>query len=100
MLVDCLTLWLSNLFARESHTPPRNQQEILLAARRDFAEACRAREVVAVSNEIGTGIVPTTRVGRRFRDLQGWANQILAAEAIRVVFVIAGLALTLKDRST
>jgi len=99
VLVECVTLWLSNLFAREAHAPPRKQQEIVLAAMRELAEASRGREVIAVSNEVGTGIVPTTRVGRRFRDLQGWANQILAAEAARVVFVIAGLPLVLKDRS-
>jgi adenosylcobinamide kinase/adenosylcobinamide-phosphate guanylyltransferase len=99
VLVDCVTLWLSNLLAREAHTPPRKQQDILLAATREFAQACRAREVIAVSNEVGSGIVPTTRVGRRFRDLQGWANQILATEATCVVFVIAGLPLMLKSPS-
>jgi adenosylcobinamide kinase/adenosylcobinamide-phosphate guanylyltransferase len=99
VIVECVTLWLSNLFAREAHAPPRKQQDILLAATRELAEASRAREVIAVSNEVGMGVVPTTRVGRRFRDLQGWANQILAAEAVRVVFVIAGLPLVLKDRS-
>lgn len=97
LLVDCVTLWLSNLFAREAHTPPRKQQDILLAAVRDFADASRGREVIAVSNEVGSGIVPATRVGRRFRDLQRWANQILAAEAGYIVLVVAGLPLVLKD---
>jgi adenosylcobinamide kinase / adenosylcobinamide-phosphate guanylyltransferase len=99
VLVECVTLWLSNLFAREAQVPPRKQQDILLDAMHALAEASREREVIAVSNEVGTGIVPTTRVGRRFRDLQGWANQILAAEAAHVVFVIAGLPLVLKGRS-
>ena len=98
VIVECVTLWLSNLFERESHTPPRRQQEILMAAVRELAEAARFREVVVVSNEVGGGIVPSTRVGRRFRDLQGWANQILAAEAQSVVVVIAGLPLVLKGR--
>jgi adenosylcobinamide kinase/adenosylcobinamide-phosphate guanylyltransferase len=96
VLVECVTLWLSNLFERESHTPPRRQQEILMAAVADLADACRTREAVVVSNEVGGGIVPTTRVGRRFRDLQGWANQILAAEAQSVLLVVAGLPLALK----
>ena len=96
VLVECATLWLSNLFERESHTPFRRQQDILMAAVRELAEASRERDVVVVSNEVGGGIVPTTRIGRRFRDLQGWANQILAAEAQSVVFVVAGLPLTLK----
>ena len=100
ILVECVTLWLSNLLERESHTPVRRQQDLLLAAVRELADACRMREVVAVSNEVGGGIVPATRVGRRFRDLQGWANQILAAEAQAVVLVVAGLPLTLKTRTT
>jgi adenosylcobinamide kinase / adenosylcobinamide-phosphate guanylyltransferase len=96
ILVECATLWLSNLFERESRTPVRKQQDILLEAVRQLADASRAREVIVVSNEVGSGIVPTSRVGRRFRDLQGWANQILAGEAERVVMVVAGLPLVLK----
>jgi adenosylcobinamide kinase/adenosylcobinamide-phosphate guanylyltransferase len=96
VLVECVTLWLSNLLERESHTPVRKQQDILMTAVRELADACRLREVIVVSNEVGGGIVPSTRVGRRFRDLQGWANQILAAEAESVVLVIAGLPLPLK----
>jgi adenosylcobinamide kinase/adenosylcobinamide-phosphate guanylyltransferase len=71
-----------------------------MAAVRELAAASRTREVIAVSNEVGGGIVPTTRVGRRFRDLQGWANQILAAEAQAVVLVVAGLPLVLKSGAT
>ena len=97
VLVECATLWLSNLFERESHTPARRQHDILMAAVREVADASRLREVVVVSNEIGGGVVPTTRVGRRFRDLQGWANQILAAEAQSVVLVVAGLPIVLKS---
>jgi adenosylcobinamide kinase/adenosylcobinamide-phosphate guanylyltransferase len=97
VLVDCVTLWLSNLLERETHTPLRKQQDILLAAVKELADASRDREVIAVSNELGMGIVPTTRIGRRFRDIHGWANQVLAADASRVVIVIAGLPLVLKD---
>jgi adenosylcobinamide kinase/adenosylcobinamide-phosphate guanylyltransferase len=99
VILECVTLWLSNLFERESHTPPRRQQEILMAAVRDLADASQLREVIAVSNEVGAGIVPTTRVGRRFRDLQGWANQILADEADSVTLVVAGLPLRLKAKT-
>jgi adenosyl cobinamide kinase/adenosyl cobinamide phosphate guanylyltransferase len=95
-IVECVTLWLSNLFEREAHTPARRQQEILMAAVRDLAAASTVREVIAVSNEVGGGIVPATRAGRRFRDLQGWANQILAEEAGSVTLVVAGLPLVLK----
>jgi adenosylcobinamide kinase/adenosylcobinamide-phosphate guanylyltransferase len=96
VLVECVTLWLSNLFERESITPAKRQHDILISAIRELAEASRLREVVAVSNEVGGGIVPATRAGRRFRDLQGWANQVLAAEARSVVLVVAGLPLALK----
>ena len=97
VIVECVTLWLSNLLERESHTPTRRQHDILMAAVRELADASRLREVVVVSNEVGGGIVPTTRVGRRFRDLQGWANQILAAEAQSVVLIVAGLPIVLKS---
>jgi adenosylcobinamide kinase/adenosylcobinamide-phosphate guanylyltransferase len=70
-----------------------------MAAVRDLAQASRIRDVIVVSNEVGGGIVPATRVGRRFRDLQGWANQILAEEAASVTLVIAGLPLVLKDKT-
>lgn len=96
IVVDCITLWLSNLMEREARVPLRKQQEIILGTLRDFAEAAKHREVIAVSNEVGSGIVPSTRVGRRFRDLQGRANQLLAGEARQVVFVVAGLPLQLK----
>ena len=97
VIVECVTLWLANLFERESQTAPRRQQDILMAAVRELADASRSRDVVVVSNEVGSGIVPATRVGRRFRDLQGWANQMLAAQAQSVVLVVAGLPLVLKS---
>ena len=90
VLVDCLTLWLSNL---------------LLAGRQwsDEADGLRrvlrevAGPVVLVSNEVGMGLVPETPLGRRFRDAAGRLNQDVAALADRVVFVAAGLPLVLKD---
>jgi adenosylcobinamide kinase/adenosylcobinamide-phosphate guanylyltransferase len=97
IIIECVTLWLANLFERESRTPVRKQQDIILGAVRQLAEATKDREVIAVSNEVGGGVVPPTRVGRRFRDLQGWANQILAKEAGAVVLVVAGLPLPLKE---
>ena len=68
-----------------------------MTAVRELVSASQRRDVIAVSNEVGTGIVPATRVGRRFRDLQGWANQILAEGADSVTLVVAGLPLALKD---
>jgi adenosyl cobinamide kinase/adenosyl cobinamide phosphate guanylyltransferase len=99
IIVECATLWLSNLLAREAKTAARKQQDILLDAVRDLAAAAQHRDVIVVSNEVGGGIHPATRLGRRFRDLQGWANQILAEAAGDVILVTAGLPLALKQRA-
>lgn len=89
VLVDCLTLWLSNIMLRGDDIAAR--QAGLLAALRGAAGP-----VVLVSNEIGLGLVPETPLGRRFRDAQGRLNQAVAAAVPRVVFVAAGLPLVLK----
>ena len=89
LLIDCLTLWLSNLFAAERDAEV--ETGALLAA-----IAAREGEVIAVSNEIGLGLVPMEPLSRRFRDAQGRLNQRVAAAADRVEFVAAGLPLRLK----
>ena len=89
LLVDCLTLWLSNLMLAER--PINEEFATLRAALRDAA--C---PVVLVANEVGLGLVPQTPLGRRFRDAAGHLNQEIAALADRVVFVTAGLPLVLK----
>ena len=89
VLVDCLTLWLSNLIHAERD--PEAGTEALLAAIPGLPG-----EIVMVSNEVGMGIAPATALGRAFRDVQGRANQRVAAAADRVEFVIAGLPMVLK----
>lgn len=91
VLVDCLTLWLSNLMhagADVDHTV----DELVLALEG------MAPPVVFVSNEVGLGIVPETPLGRAFRDAQGRLNMRMAERADRVILMTAGLPLTLKDR--
>ena len=90
VLVDCLTLWLSNLMhaGRDVGGETETLCEVLAAAR---------GPVVLVSNEVGLGLVPDTRLGRDFRDHQGRVNQRVARACRRVVFVAAGLPLFLKD---
>lgn len=89
VLVDCLTLWLSNLMIAEHDTS--SAVTALIAALHDATG-----NIVLVSNEVGMGIVPDNRLARDFRDAQGELNRLVANEADRVVFVAAGLPLTLK----
>ena len=91
LLVDCLTLWLSNLMLAER--PPDREFRRLAAALREAAGP-----VVLVANEVGLGLVPETPLGREFRDSAGRLNQEIAALADRVVFIAAGLPLVLKTR--
>lgn len=89
VVIDCLTLWLSNLLLAGA-----DLAEASIGLRRAMA-VCRA-PIVAVSNETGQGIVPETSLGRQFRAAQGLLNQQVAAEADRVAYVVAGLPLWLK----
>ncbi len=89
VLVDCLTLWLTNLIL--SGADWQNMAESL-SARLNAMKA----DVVLVSNETGMGIVPDNALSRKFRDAQGTLNQRIARAADKVVFVAAGLPLTLK----
>jgi adenosylcobinamide kinase/adenosylcobinamide-phosphate guanylyltransferase len=89
VLVDCLTLWLTNRMLAGADLAA--DTTALLRA----LDACPA-PVVMVTNELGWSIVPENALARRFRDAQGRLNQTLAARADRVVTVIAGLPLVLK----
>jgi adenosylcobinamide kinase/adenosylcobinamide-phosphate guanylyltransferase len=90
LLIDCLTLWLSNLLLAGRGVEA--EVATLSAALREAAGP-----VVLVANEVGLGLVPETPLGRRFRDEAGRLNQEIAGLADRVVFVAAGLPLTLKE---
>jgi len=89
VLVDCLTLWLSNLMLAGADAA--DETDRLLGA----LSAARC-PVVCVSNEVGMGLVPDTPLGRRFRDAQGRLNRLVAAQADLAVFVAAGLPVVLK----
>jgi adenosylcobinamide kinase/adenosylcobinamide-phosphate guanylyltransferase len=89
VVVDCLTLWLSNRLLADGDLEAEGD------ALAD-AVATLAGPVVFVTNEVGSGIVPETRLGRVFRDAQGRLNQKLARVCDHVVLVAAGLPLTLK----
>lgn len=89
VLIDCLTLWLTNLMLGGHDIP---------AALSAFEAALEERnaQTLLVSNEVGMGIVPETPLSRRFRDEAGWLNQRIAAKAGHVLFMVAGLPMTVK----
>ncbi len=89
ILLDCATMWLTNIMLAEADV---EAAELALLAALSVAPG----PVVVVSNEVGQGIVPDNPLARRFRDAQGRLNQKLAAQAGLVVFVTAGLPVTLK----
>jgi adenosylcobinamide kinase/adenosylcobinamide-phosphate guanylyltransferase len=98
VLVDCLTLWVNNVMheaaqrgvALEEHETQRRCDEIL--------DACRQHRgaVIFVTNEVGMGIVPDNPAARRYRDLIGRCNQVIAAGADEVTLLACGVPLTLK----
>lgn len=96
VLLDCLTLWVSNLLLREGETAAaadavKAQVDALLALQAESDAAW-----VVVSNEVGLGVVPPSALGRAFEDALGRANQRFAAQADDVYFMAAGLPLQLK----
>ena len=89
VLVDCLTIWLGNLFAE-------NRQDDAPSQLARIADAARDRHVILVSNEVGCATVPEHPLARAFRDAQGLLNQAAAEAAEEVIFTIAGQPLYLK----
>jgi adenosylcobinamide kinase/adenosylcobinamide-phosphate guanylyltransferase len=91
VVVDCLTLWISNLLMT------RRSEEILAEAR-GLADALSGAPFasIVVTDEVGAGIVPENAMARRFRDLLGWTNQAIAKTAERVLLMVAGYPLLVK----
>ncbi|MDD2892929.1 MAG: bifunctional adenosylcobinamide kinase/adenosylcobinamide-phosphate guanylyltransferase [Halothiobacillaceae bacterium] len=92
LLVDCLTLWLSNLMLSDDPDLLARERRALL----DTLPTLQGR-IIFVSNEVGLGIVPDNPLARRFRDEAGRLNQHLATLCDQVFFIAAGLPLTLKS---
>lgn len=92
IVLDCMTLWLSNLRGQSvsDSAIEAKLKHVLVALRATSAT------VVAVSNELGLGLVPSSRSARAFRDVAGRVNQQIAAEADEVYFVVSGMPLRLK----
>jgi adenosylcobinamide kinase/adenosylcobinamide-phosphate guanylyltransferase len=92
VLVDCLTLWITNLLLQPAERAAVEDHIEKLTGAVQFA-GC---PVILVSNEVGTGIVPENQLARQFRDLVGLANQRLAACADKVVWMVAGIPVRIK----
>jgi adenosyl cobinamide kinase/adenosyl cobinamide phosphate guanylyltransferase len=92
LLLDCLTLWVSNLMMTE-----RKEQEILEEGDR-LVQACQRVKgsIILVGNEVGLGIVPDNAQARMFRDLSGLIQQKVAREADEVYFLVSGIAVKIK----
>jgi adenosylcobinamide kinase / adenosylcobinamide-phosphate guanylyltransferase len=96
VLLDCLTVWLSNLCWKMRDCPAAGIEAAAATELARLAAASMHSNIVLVSNEVGSGIVPDSPVGRLFRDLQGWVNQDAARAADRVYLVVAGIPVTIK----
>ncbi len=91
VLIDCVTVWMSNVLLKMGAEKAPEFQDRLLKTLSQ-----RKQAITIVSNEVGTGIVPEHALGRQFRDLAGMLNQKLAALADRVVYTLAGIPMYLK----
>ncbi len=103
VIVDCLGLWVTNILLRQ---PPdaeyRERCEEVLRSAANLVQAAGqvSSEILVVSNEVGSGLVPENVLGRIFRDSLGWANQVVAAAAQRVYLTVAGIPLEVKALGT
>lgn len=94
IIIDCLTLLVSNLIlSGDTEKDVLNKFEEFLAQLQN-----KKAKVIIVSNEVGLGIVPATKLGRDFRDIAGKVNQIVAREANKVLFMVAGLPVDIKGK--
>lgn len=96
LLVDCLTLWISNLMGAGK------DMDAVVAAAHELAGAVHNAvcPVILVTNEVGAGIVPENALARAYRDAAGLVNQIMAAACDRVVWTVAGIPVTVKPQIT
>jgi len=96
VLVDCMTLWVSNVLLAEENTAT----EVMLQELGELLEWYRAArcEMIVVSNEVGMGIVPDNALGRAYRDLLGMVNKRIAEVADEVFLLVAGVPMEVKSR--
>jgi adenosylcobinamide kinase / adenosylcobinamide-phosphate guanylyltransferase len=102
LLVDCLTLWINNLLYHADHEGRPLSEDDVAKQCGDVLDACQAAAgtVIFVTNEVGMGVVPENASARRYRDLVGRANQVVAARADTVTLLACGIPVALKGRQT
>ena len=96
LLLDCLTVWLSNLFWAHRESGDAGIQTAASQELARVAAASAASNIVLVTNEVGCGLVPESALGRAFREAQGWVNQEAANSADWVYHVVAGIPVAIK----
>ncbi|OAT86769.1 bifunctional adenosylcobinamide kinase/adenosylcobinamide-phosphate guanylyltransferase [Desulfotomaculum copahuensis] len=101
VLVDCLTMWITNLLLHDPERPVEETEALILERVRALADAAgpAPARVILVSNEVGLGLVPDNPLGRNYRDIAGRVNQYLARRADQVYLVVAGLPVEIKSLS-
>lgn len=96
ILIDCITLWLSNLFMEWRNEDSSVIESKAIAQAEALAAAAESGTVVAVTNEVGSGIVPESALARQFRDVQGLVNQRMARVASNVYLLTCGIPVQIK----
>ena len=99
IIVDCLTIWLSNLFFQHRDGAPQQVENCVRKQLEKIAAVARSCHLILVSNELGCGTVPEPALTRAFRDAQGLLNQWAAEAADDVVLTVAGLPMYLKTHT-
>ena len=94
VVVDCVTLWLTNFFIDNKY----DIDQCLADGKQEIQQLQQqAGTFIIISNEIGMGVHAETEIGRKFTDLQGWMNQHIATVADKVVFMVSGIAMEIKN---
>ena len=93
-IIDCVTLWLTNYFI-----DTKNDIDASLILFKEQIDGLHKKPgtFIIISNEIGMGVHAETEIGRKFTDLQGWANQYAAAKADKVIFMVSGIPIIIKE---
>ena len=97
VLIDCITLWLTNIFFTKNSTTGESVDELLEFAKAEFDRfTSQDATFIFVTNEIGLGGVSENALQRKFTDLQGWKNQYIAQKADEVILMVSGIAVKIK----